>query len=54
MNDVTRSGSSTYPITFGRTRTGKYIAVVWSATGTDPIKVRVITAFEVKRPGRKS
>jgi len=42
-----RSRSSTDPITFGRTWTGKSIAVVWSAVGKDPMVVRVITAYDV-------
>ncbi len=46
-NSTSRSRSSTYPITFGRTKGGKFIAVVWSATGANPLKVRVITGYEV-------
>ena len=45
-----RSRSSTYPITFGRTKTGKFIAVVWSAIGTDPLRTRVITSYEPDKP----
>ena len=49
-NRVERSRSSSYPITFGRTKEGKLLAVVWSAVGTNPLKVRVVTAYEVN-PG---
>ncbi len=28
-NDINRSRSSGHPITFGRTKTGKFLAVVW-------------------------
>ncbi len=53
-NPVDRSDSSTYPITFGPTRTGKYLAVVWFAIGEDPEVVRVVTAYPVRRPqGRR-
>lgn len=52
-NSVERSRSSTYPITFGRTRGGKFIAVVWSAVGTNPVRVRVITGYEVDPGERK-
>ena len=49
-NDVNRSRSSGLPITFGRTKTGKSIAVVWRQVGMNPIKVRIITAYEVAKP----
>ncbi|WP_435011967.1 hypothetical protein P12x_006075 (plasmid) [Tundrisphaera lichenicola] len=53
-NDMVRSESSTYPITFGRTKTGKHLAVVWSAVGTNPMVIRVITAYPVNPPkGRR-
>jgi hypothetical protein len=48
-----RSGSSSYPISFGRTKTGRYLAVVWSAVGTNPIVIRVKTAYDARRPGRR-
>ncbi len=49
-NDVSRSRSSGMPITFGRTKTGKYLAVVWVQTGSNPTKIRVVTAYEVEKP----
>jgi uncharacterized DUF497 family protein len=52
-NDVDRSDSSTYPITFGRTKTGKDLAVIWFAVGADPEVVRVITAYPVPKPKRR-
>jgi uncharacterized DUF497 family protein len=51
-NPIDRSNSTTYPITFGRTKTGKYIAVVFSSVGTNPEIIRVITAYEVPRKKR--
>ena len=47
-----RSASSTYPIRFAPTKTGKYLAVVFSAVGTNPEVVRVVTAYPVPRPRR--
>jgi uncharacterized DUF497 family protein len=52
-NPSERSRSSTYPITFGRTKGGKFIALVWSAIGTNPVRVRVITGYQVDRGERK-
>lgn len=52
-NSLDRSDSSTYPITFGRTKTGKYLAVVWFARGGDPEVVRVVTAYPVNPPRRR-
>jgi uncharacterized DUF497 family protein len=52
-NAIDRSDASTYPITFGRTKTGKYLAVVWFAVGSDPEVVRVITAYLVPKPKRR-
>ena len=49
-NRVERSRSSSHWITFGPTRDGKFLAVVWSALGDDPLEVTVITAYEVTRP----
>jgi len=49
-SDLRRSDASTYPITFGPTGTGKYLAVVWSAVGDDPEIIRVIP---VPRPRRR-
>ena len=49
-NDVNRSRSSGYPVTFGRTKTSKYRAVVWVQLGVNPTKIRVMTAYEVQKP----
>jgi hypothetical protein len=43
--DRTFSRSSGYPIVFGWTTTGKYIAVVYEEVLDDPLIVRPITAF---------
>jgi uncharacterized DUF497 family protein len=52
-NDKDRSDSSSYPITFGRTKTGKFLAVVWFAVGSDPEVVRVITAYPLPKRKRR-
>ena len=52
-NELIRSDSSTYPIRFGRTGSGKYIAVVFYAVGENPELVRVITAYPVPKPRRR-
>jgi uncharacterized DUF497 family protein len=51
-NPIGRSHSSGYPAKFGRTKTGKYIIVVFSSIGTNPETIRVITSYEVQRPNR--
>jgi uncharacterized DUF497 family protein len=48
-NPIDRSNSSTYPIVRGRTKTGKYLAVVYFSIGTDPEVTRIITAYEIGR-----
>ena len=48
MNPVGRSRSSGRPITFGRTSTGRQIAVVWEDALDDPRVIRPITAYEVE------
>ena len=53
-NNTERSRSSSYMMTFGSTRSGKYIAVVWSAVGAEPLVITVITAYEVERPEDRS
>lgn len=51
-NRTERSRSSTYPITFGSTKDGRFIAVVWFGIGTDPEVRRVVTAYDVPRGNR--
>jgi uncharacterized DUF497 family protein len=43
---ATRSRSSSRPIVFGYTRTGRYIAVVYDVI--DPLTARPVTAYEVE------
>jgi len=51
---ATFSRESGRPITFGRTSTGKHIAVVWDEVQpTDPLIVRPITAFDTPPKRRK-
>ncbi len=46
-----RSGQ---PMTFGWTRTGRYIAIVWDEVDRDPRKVYPVTAYDVDPPmGRR-
>jgi hypothetical protein len=52
-NDTDVSHPSGSPITFGWTRTGRYLAVVWEQACDDPEMVRPITAYETKPPRRK-
>jgi uncharacterized DUF497 family protein len=50
-NDTVASHTSDRPITFGWTRTGKHIAVVWEEAGEDPRMVYPITAYETPPRG---
>ena len=38
------------PCKFGRTRTGKYIIVIWDEVTGDPLTIYPITAYEVPEP----
>jgi uncharacterized DUF497 family protein len=53
QNRVERSRSSSHWMTFGSTRTGKYLLVVWYAIGENPEVIRVVTAYDVERPRPK-
>jgi hypothetical protein len=44
---VQRSRSSGYPMVFGPTSTGKFLACVFEYTGPDRTEVLPVTAFEV-------
>jgi len=35
---------------FGRTRTGKYIIVIWDEVRSDPLMIYPVTAYEVAEP----
>ena len=51
-NSVTAtSNSSGDPITFGWTRSGRYIAVVWEEACDDPLMINPVTAFEPEPEG---
>ena len=58
-NPTADSDSSGRPITFGWTRTGRYLAVVWELVSDDPYTIKPVTAYDVAppaggtRPGRK-
>jgi hypothetical protein len=49
-NPTVDSGSSGRPITFGPTRTGRYIAVVWELVTDDPYTIKPVTAYETPEP----
>jgi hypothetical protein len=46
-NEVDESDSSGYPATFGWTRAGEHIIVVWEKVEDDPLAVYPITAYPV-------
>ena len=48
----TTSRSTGRVMTFGMTKTSRYIAVVWEERAGKPWTVRVTTAYEVPRPDR--
>lgn len=52
-NATTVSRSSGRPMTFGRTTTGRYIAVVWEEVGDDPRTIKPVTAYETPPPRRR-
>jgi hypothetical protein len=47
------SQSSDRPLTFGWTKTGKFIAVSWDLIQQDPRTVYPVTAYPVPPPRRK-
>jgi hypothetical protein len=49
-NPTTESESSGRPITFGWTRLGRYIAVVWEQVLDDPYTIKPVTAYEAPPP----
>lgn len=49
-SDRTFSRSSGFPMAFGWTSTGKYIAVVYEEVMSDPLILRPITAFPAPPP----
>ena len=49
-NEKTFSRSSGYPMVFGWTSTGQYIAVVYEEVMRDPLILRPITAYPVSPP----
>lgn len=50
-SDRTISRSSGFPMAFGWTSTGQYIAVVYEEVMKDPLILRPITAFPARSPG---
>jgi hypothetical protein len=49
-NPTTESDSSGRPITFGWTRTGRHLAVVWEPVLDDPYTIKPVTAFDAPPP----
>jgi hypothetical protein len=58
-NPTTTSDSTGRPITFGWTRTGRHLAVVWEQVTDDPYTIKPVTAYDTPppadrdRPGRR-
>jgi hypothetical protein len=52
-NRTTVSLSSERPVTFGRTESGKFIAVTWDLIQRDPRTVYPVTAYPVPPPRRR-
>jgi len=52
-NPTSESRSSGETVTFGWTRTGRHIIVVWEHVQGDPLTIRPITAYEVPPPREK-
>lgn len=50
-NPTVESETSGRPITFGWTRTGRYIAVVWEHVTDDPYTIKPVTAYTTPPPG---
>jgi hypothetical protein len=46
----TFSRSSGFPLTFGYTSEGRYLAVAWEEVSRDPLTIRAVTAYEVPEP----
>lgn len=51
-SETTVSRSTGANITFGETRDGRYLAVVWEHILDDPRTLRPITAYDAPRPKR--
>ena len=47
------SRSSGLPTAFGRSSTGRYLAVVYEIVDDDPLTIRPVTAYEVPPPSPK-
>ena len=52
-NEVFTSRSSGYPIVFGYTSTGRYLAVVFEHVDEDPLTLRPITAYDAPERRRR-
>jgi hypothetical protein len=52
-NPTGASASTGRPITFGWTRSGRHIAVVWELIPGEPSSVYPVTAYEVSSLGRR-
>jgi hypothetical protein len=52
-NKTVPSDSSGRPATFGWTRTGRHIIVIWEKVEDEPWTIKPVTAYEVQPPRRK-
>jgi hypothetical protein len=53
-NLTAESASSGRPVTFGWTRTGRHLAVVWELVSDDPYTIKPVTAYDTPPPFRSS
>ncbi len=51
-NPTVASHSTGRPLTFGWTRLGRYIGVVWEHVADDPRNIKPVTAYPTNPPGR--
>ena len=49
-SSTTTSKSSDRSVTFGETRGGRYLAVVWETVLDDPMTLYPVTAYDAPRP----
>jgi hypothetical protein len=53
-NPTVDSDSSGRPVTFGWTRTGRHLAVVWEFVSDDPYTIKPVTAYDTPPPSGRS
>jgi hypothetical protein len=53
-NPTVDSDSSGRPVTFGWTRTGRHLAVVWEFVSDDPYTIMPVTAYDAPPPSGRA